>query len=46
MGRQRDWWNESVLMIIKDGNGINYVKLTITPSGKDYPKVYRTLERG
>lgn len=46
MGRQRDWWNESVLMIIKDDNGINYVKLTITPSGKDYPKVYRTLERG
>jgi hypothetical protein len=41
--RQLNWWKDSAIMILT--GEINGVRLTITPSGKDYPKVYRTLER-
>lgn len=41
--RQEKWWTQSAIMVLQ--GKINGVKLTITPSGKDYPKVYRTLER-
>lgn len=43
MGRQEKWWSDSALMILK--GEITGVKLSITPSGKDYPKVYRKLTR-
>lgn len=43
VGRQQKWWNDSALMILR--GQIRGVKLTITPSGKDYPKIYRTLTR-
>lgn len=43
MARQQAWWNDSAMMILR--GQIRGVKLTITPSGKDYPKVYRTLTR-
>lgn len=43
MARQEAWWNDSAMMILR--GEISGVRLTITPSGKDYPKVYRTLER-
>ncbi|MDN6166934.1 MAG: hypothetical protein L0J18_12355 [Tetragenococcus koreensis] len=41
--RQLNWWKDSAIMVLS--GEINGVKSTITPSGKNYPKVYRTLER-
>lgn len=43
MSRQQQWWNDFAMMILR--RQIREVKLTITPSGKDYPKIYRKLIR-
>lgn len=42
--RQKDWWQESAILILR--GKINAVKITITPNpGPGYPQIYRTVER-